>query len=458
MSGAMPDRSPLADLPRIDDLVAAAADLVERYGRGPATAALREAVDGERHRLLAEGGAAPGPDALVATAAATLQGRRPGPPVPVINAAGVVVHTNLGRAPLSAEAVAAMTAAAGYCDLEYDLTTGRRGSRGARLEPLLAEATGAPAGTAVNNCAAALVLTLATLAPGRDVAVSRGELVEIGGSFRLPEIMAASGARLVEVGTTNRTRAADYDLDGVALLLKVHPSNYRMTGFVETPSVEELADVARARGAPLVHDVGSGLLTDRDEPWLAGEPSVTGSLAAGADLVLCSGDKLVGGPQAGLLVGRADLVAACRRHPLARALRLDKLRVAALVATLEAHLRGGDVPTWTMLEADGAELTARAQALAARLGGDVADGATLVGGGSAPGLAVPTPVCRVAVPHPDTVAARLRSGDPPIVVRVDDGALWVDLRTVPHEQDEVVAARLEELLAPERRRDRGEPA
>jgi len=442
----MADRSALARLPRIDDLLTEAAELVDRYGRGPATDALRAAVDTARSRLLVEGGAAPSPAALAAAAAADLAGRRPGPPIPVINAAGVVIHTNLGRAPLSEAARRAMLDAAGYCDLEYDLATGRRGSRGARLDPLLAEATGAQAGMAVNNCAAALVLVLAALAPGQAVAVSRGELVEIGGSFRLPEIMAASGARLVEVGTTNRTRAGDYRVDGVALLLKVHPSNYRISGFAEAPDVGALAEVARDLGVPLVHDVGSGLLADSDERWLAGEPSVAGSLTGGADLVLCSGDKLLGGPQAGLLVGRAELVDRCRRHPLARALRLDKLRVAALVATLEAHLRGAAVPTWAMLRADAGELAARARGLADRLGGEVAEGATLVGGGSAPGLAVTTPLVRLRTDRPDAVAGRLRAGDPPIIVRVDDGALWIDLRTVPPEADGLLADRVATAL------------
>ncbi|HVL99370.1 MAG TPA: L-seryl-tRNA(Sec) selenium transferase [Egibacteraceae bacterium] len=442
----MPDRAGLARLPRIDDLVAAAGDLVARYGRGPATAALRAAVDVARARLLDAGGEPPDATELVAAADADLARRRPGPPRRVYNAAGVVVHTNLGRAPLSDDARQAMLDAAGYCDLEYDLATGRRGSRGARLDPLLAETAGAQDALAVNNCAAALVLTLAALAPGADVAVSRGELVEIGGSFRLPEIMAASGARLVEVGTTNRTRAVDYAVDGVALLLKVHPSNYRITGFAEAPGVAAVADVARDLGVPLVHDVGSGLLVDSDEPWLAGEPSLAGSLAEGADLVLASGDKLLGGPQAGILAGRADLVERCRRHPLARALRLDKLRIAGLVATLEAHLRGTPVPTWAMLRADPVVIAARAKALAARLGGEVTEGATLVGGGSAPGLSVRTPVVRLGAARPDAAADRLRAGDPPIVVRVDDGALWVDLRTVPPEADDLLGERLAAVL------------
>ena len=434
----MTDRPTLAMLPRIDALVAAAGDLVTRYGGTATTAALRRAVDEARRSLLDVGGVAPGVDEVLAVAAADLAVRRPGPPRRVLNAAGVVIHTNLGRAPLSDSARRAVNEAAGYCDLEFDLASGGRGSRGARLEPLLAEAAGAPAAIAVNNAAAALVLVLAALAGGREVLVSRGELVEIGGSFRLPEIMAASGARLVEVGTTNRTRATDYRAGAdVALLLKVHPSNYRVTGFTEAPSVAALAAVARDRGVPLVHDVGSGLLDDADEPWLAEEPSLRGSLAAGADLVLCSGDKLLGGPQAGVLVGRPDLVAECRRHPLARALRLDKLRVAALIATLESHLRGAreELPTWAMLAADPGALRRRATALASRVGGTVEDGETLVGGGSAPGAAVQSPVVRVPAAPPERVAARLRAGDPPVVARVEAGALWLDLRTVPEGSD-----------------------
>jgi L-seryl-tRNA(Ser) seleniumtransferase len=446
----MSSHNPLARIPRIDVLLNAANGLVARYGRGPTTAALRAATEAARQRLLAGGRDVPNVAGLLQAAQAALAARRPGPPRAVLNAAGVVIHTNLGRAPLSAAAVEAMRAAAGYCDLEYDLATGSRGSRGARLDPLVAEAAGAQAGMAVNNAAAALVLTLATLASGREVLVSRGELVEIGGSFRLPEIMAASGARLVEVGTTNRTRASDYRQGrDVALLLKVHPSNYRITGFTEAPSVAELTDVARERGIPLVHDVGSGLLADVSDPWLAGEPSLRGSLEAGADLVLCSGDKLLGGPQAGLLAGRADLISACRRHPLARALRLDKLRIAALVVTLEAHLHGAgeDLPTWAMLRADPEQLRSRSQALAKLVGGLVVDHLTLVGGGCAPGAGALTPVVRIDCPAPDALAAALRAHDPPVITRVEDGALWLDLRTVDAEADELLAQAVAAALA-----------
>ncbi|MGH8896001.1 MAG: L-seryl-tRNA(Sec) selenium transferase [Egibacteraceae bacterium] len=445
----MSTHNSLARIPRIDVLLDAANGLVARYGRGPTLAALRAATEVARHHLASGGQEVPDIDGLVQAAEAALAARRSDPPQGVLNAAGVVIHTNLGRAPLAEIAVNAIYDVAGYCDLEYNLATGARGSRDARVGPLVADATGAQAGMAVNNAAAALVLVLAALASGREVLVSRGELVEIGGSFRLPEIMAASGARLVEVGTTNRTRASDYrEGTDVALLLKVHPSNYRITGFTEAPSVAELAEVARERGVPLVYDVGSGLLADASDPWLAGEPSLRGSLEAGADLVLCSGDKLLGGPQAGLLAGRADLIGACQRHPLARALRLDKLRIAALTATLDVHLRGKQehLPVWAMLRADPDGLRSRAEELAELVGGVVVDGSTLVGGGSAPSAAVPTPVVRVDCPAPDVLAAALRAGSTPVITRVADGAVWFDLRTVEEEMDDLFTEAVEAVL------------
>jgi L-seryl-tRNA(Ser) seleniumtransferase len=442
------DPAALADLPKIDRLLAAADDLVARYGRASTTAALRRSVDraraGLRHGSLST---VPDVAAVLADAADDLATRRPGPPRRVINATGVVLHTNLGRAPLSQSARAAVDQAAGYCDVELDLVSGSRGSRTARLDPLLTDVTGAEAGLAVNNAAAALVLALTALATGREVLVSRGELVEIGGSFRLPEIMSASGARLVEVGTTNKTRPGDFATagDDVAAILAVHRSNYRLTGFTEEPELSQLATVAADRGVALVHDVGSGLLTETGHAWLGDEPSVAGSLAAGADLVLCSGDKLLGGPQAGLLVGDAELVGRCATHPLHRALRLDKLRLAALVATLEQHLsdHSDDVPSWGMLRADSHELRRRATRLAEAAGGTVAEGVSLVGGGAAPDRAVPGPVARLDMDDPDAVATRLRQGDVAVVARVADGALWVDPRTMDPADDELVAARIE---------------
>jgi L-seryl-tRNA(Ser) seleniumtransferase len=442
------DPSRLRGLPAIDRLLAGAGDLVDRYGRAAVTGALRAAVDHARGAALA-GDAVPTAADLIAAAAAALAARWPPPPRPVINATGVVVHTNLGRAPLAPAARDAMIAASGYCDLEYDLPTGGRGSRSARLEPLLCDATGAQAAFAVNNAAAALVLALACMAHSRDVLVSRGELIEIGGSFRLPDIMEASGARLLEVGTTNRTRAGDYFAgDDPAAILSLHPSNYRIVGFVAQPSIAELAAVGAKRRIPLIYDVGSGLL-QRTGGALAGEPAIASALQDGADLVLCSGDKLLGGPQAGLLFGRRDLIAACRSHPLARALRLDKLRIAALHATLELHLRdrAHEVPVWHMLTADTASLQVRCRQLAERLSeaglaADVTVAAGVPGGGSAPDAHLPGPVVRLLVEHPTELATLLRGSDPPIVVRVTDGSVIVDLRTVAPADDERLVATL----------------
>jgi L-seryl-tRNA(Ser) seleniumtransferase len=441
-------RQRLRELPAIDRLLADAGELLDRYGRTAVTAAVRVIVDAAREAVRA-GGAVPSTPDLLAGAASYLAARRPPPPRPVINATGVVVHTNLGRAPLAPAARDALLAASGYCDLEYDLATGGRGARGARLEPLLCDATGAEAAHTVNNAAAALVLALVAVAGGREVLVSRGELIEIGGSFRLPDIMAASGARLREVGTTNRTRASDFAAEGeVGAILTLHPSNYRIVGFVEQPSVMELAAVAAKRDVPLIYDIGSGLLT-RAGGVMAGEPAVTDALRDGADLVLCSGDKLLGGPQAGLLFGRHDLVDACRRHPLSRALRLDKLRIAALHATLDLHLRdrAPEIPVHAMLTADSAALEARCRQLVARLGeagidAEVVEGAGLPGGGAAPDAFLPGPVVRLDVSHPAASATALRGGQPPIIVRVADDRVVVDLRTVAPDDDPVLAARL----------------
>ena len=438
----------LRRLPGIDQLVDAADDLVADHGRSVVTAVLRDVVDTAR-RAVRDGGPIPSAHGLLADASEQIAARRGTALQPVINATGVVVHTNLGRAPLAPAAREALLDASGYCDLEYDLATGRRGARTSRLEPLLCESTGADAAFAVNNAAAALVLALAALADGRGVVVSRGELIEIGGSFRLPDIMAASGARLIEVGTTNRTRADDYLVDDdAAAILTLHPSNYRIVGFVAQPALSELAAVAAKRQIPLLYDTGSGLL-QRSSGALAGEPSVADALRDGADLVLCSGDKLLGGPQAGLLFGRTDLIDRCRRHPLARALRLDKLRIAALQATLELHVRDrrADVPVWRMLHADRTGLAGRCAQLVDSLAvlgvpATVVDDAGLAGGGAAPDAVLTGPVVRLAVDGPTAVATQLRDGRPPIVVRVVDDTVHVDLRTVDPDHDALLAGRV----------------
>jgi L-seryl-tRNA(Ser) seleniumtransferase len=446
------DEDPRRRLPRMDallehpELVARAATL----GRPTVLGAAREALEAGR-RAVAGGGSVPGVEELAARVAGELDGRRARRTRGVVNATGVVLHTNLGRAPLSAAARAAVAEAAGYASVEYDLVAGARGRRGAAAEALLREATGAEAGLVVNNAAGALLLALGGLARGREVVVSRGELIEVGGEFRLPQVMEAAGVVLREVGTTNRTHLRDYAAavgEATGLVLAVHPSNYRVEGFAARPALAELAALAAERGLPLLHDVGSGLLHGE----LGDEPSVAASLRAGADLVLFSGDKLLGGPQAGLVVGRAELVGRLARHPLARAVRADKLTLAALEATLADHLAGrrDQLPVWRALLLTAAELEPRAAAVAAAVGpaASLRAGTSVAGGGSLPGEGLES-VLVVLDPAPagaTEVLARLRAGDPPVVARVERDRLVVDLRTVPPEQDVLVARALAAAL------------
>lgn len=370
----------------------------------------------------------------------------------VTNATGVLLHTNLGRAPWSARAIQrARDAASGYSNLELDLATGERGRRGSYVTALLRSLTGGEDALLVNNNAAGVLLTLAALAAGNSVPVARGELIEIGGAYRLPEVMAASGARLVEVGTTNRTRRGDYEtalqLHRCAAILKVHPSNYRVEGFTEETGVAELAALASAHGIPLIHDVGSGLL-DADMPWLASEPpewarqepAVRQSLEANADLVLFSGDKLLGGPQAGMIVGSEEVVGTLRDHSLARALRPDAVTLAALAATLEAYAEGvaEEIPFWRMALASYERLEARADELAGKVGGRVEPGHSTVGAGSAPGALIPSPL--VVLAGEDRLFESLLALDTPIMARREGGALVIDLRCVEEESDELIAA------------------
>jgi len=386
---------------------------------------------------------------------------------PVINASGVVLHTNLGRAPLADAAVARIALiASGYATLEYDAASGRRGRRDIHAEALLQRLTGAAAAVVVNNNAAATLLVLAALAAGREVIVSRGELVEIGGGFRVPDVMAQSGAVLREVGTTNKTRAADYAAavtDRTALILRVHPSNFRIEGFAERPALAELAAVARHHHVPLAEDLGSGLLTGRtllDQPLahpLAGrEPSVEESLAAGVDICCFSGDKLLGGPQSGIIVGRRDLVDRVRRHPLMRALRVDKITYAALEATLIEYAAGRaptTVPVERMLRATADDIRLRAEALASALRGtvgwraDIVAGASAVGGGSAPGIELPTWL--VAIERhglsASALESQLRHCAPPVIARIENDRVLLDLRTVLPPQDAALIGLLQRL-------------
>jgi L-seryl-tRNA(Ser) seleniumtransferase len=442
------NEDPRRGLPKIDVLLGRP-ELAERvavFGRGPVVGAARAALAASR-RAAAEGQPVPGVEELVERVAGALDRAWARRTRGVVNATGVVLHTNLGRAPLSAAARAAVAEAAGYASVEYDLAAGTRGRRGAAAEALAREATGAEAALVVNNAAGALLLALGGLARGREVVVSRGELIEIGGEFRLPQIMEAAGVVLREVGTTNRTHLRDYAAavgDATALVLAVHPSNYRVEGFATRPALAELAGLASEHGLPLLHDVGSGLLDGR----LGDEPSVAESLRAGADLVLFSGDKLLGGPQAGLLVGRAGLVGRLARNPLARALRADKLTLAALEATLADHLAGrrDQLPVWEALLLTTADLEPRATALAAAVGpaASLRAGTSVAGGGSLPGEGLESVLVEVdpAPAGAATVLARLRSADPPVVARAERGRVVLDLRTVPPEQDALVARAL----------------
>jgi L-seryl-tRNA(Ser) seleniumtransferase len=352
----------------------------------------------------------------------------------VVNATGVIVHTNLGRAPLAAEAIARIDEVArGYSNLEYDLTAGARGSRQDHVANILRRLTGAEAALVVNNNAAAVLLALAALAEGREVLVSRGELIEIGDGFRIPDVLARSGARLREVGTTNRTRAADYERaigDETAVILRVHQSNFRVVGFTERPALKQLAQIAKRAARVLVDDLGSGVLTE-----LADEPSAKESLEAGADLVTFSGDKLLGGPQAGIVVGRADLVEKLRRHPLQRALRADKLTLAALEGTLALSLDASErIPVLRMLRDDG--VRARAERLASLTSGSVEETVARVGGGALPLAEVPSFACALE----EELATPLRSAEPPVVGIVRDGKLLLDCRTLTDDEVEEVAA------------------
>lgn len=432
-------------------------DLVVDHGHDAVVARLRDRLDRAREAA-ARTGHVPATDELVADAAAALAQATRARTRGVVNATGVVLHTNLGRAPLSADAIAAMVDAAGASTVEYDLDTRQRSRRGRHAGELLRTLVGADDALVVNNGAAALVLALAAVAGGHRVAVSRGELVEIGGSFRLPAIIEAAGVGLVEVGTTNRTRADDYaaalaDDPEVVAVLRVHPSNFTIEGFTERPTAAELAAVARTGGATLVHDVGSGVLHDRLPlpPRAAEEPSIAGALADGADVVVASGDKLLGGPQAGLLAGTAATVGACRRHPLARALRVDKVRLAALEATLDAYRRDrvNEVPTWAALQVPLEQLARRADALveAGAAAGVVATRVELdavVGGGTLPGTTLRS-VGVALEGAPDDLADRLGRADPPVVGRVHDGRLVLDLRTVPDDRDAHLRAVLASL-------------
>jgi L-seryl-tRNA(Ser) seleniumtransferase len=445
----------LRSLPSVDQLLQTpeVGELLACYGRPLTLEALRACLD-EVRASYAPDGPIPGEAALLFRTEELLLAWTAPSMRPVINATGVVLHTNLGRAPLSVAAMqAAVAVGMGYATLEYDLDKGQRGSRLRHAEALLCRLTGAEAALVVNNNAAAVLLVLTALARRRSVVIARTQLVEIGGGFRVPDVMAQSGARLVEVGATNRVHLSDYETaleGGPALFLHVHRSNFRLVGFTSEPALVEIARLAHQAGLPLVDDLGSGALLDTARYRLSHEPMVQESLAAGADLVCFSGDKLLGGPQAGIVLGRADLLAKLKKHPLARALRADKLCLAALSATLLHYLKDEaerEIPVWRMLSASPEQIRLRAQAWAQVLDqGLVVPGESAVGGGSLPGETMPTWLLSLAVRSPNRSLARLRQAIPPIIARLENDRLVLDPRTVLPEQDQALLAGLKACL------------
>lgn len=439
----------LRSLPAVDALLRtpAIAALSALHGADATTAAARATVAAAR-TAIQQGEPAPAGAEWPTRVAAQLELDAAPSLFAVVNATGVIIHTNLGRAPLSAAALAAIgRIGGGYTNLEYDLIAGERGSRYDHARRLLCDLTGAEDALVCNNNAAAVYLTLAAHCQDRAVLISRSQLVEIGGGFRIPDVLRQSGAHLVEVGTTNRTHLADFAAavtPATAAILRVHSSNFRQIGFVAMPGLGELAALAHERALLLIDDLGSGTLLDTAPFGLAPEPTVQDSIAAGADLVTFSGDKLLGGPQAGIIVGAAAAIAALRRHPLARALRVDKLTLAALEATLQSYRRGRaleEIPVWRMIAAATEQLGVRAAAWQARLAGagiaaDIWPGESAVGGGSLPGETLPTHLLAVAAPAPDELAAALRARRPAIVCRIQRDHLLFDPRTVLPEQEE----------------------
>ena len=444
----------LRRLPSVDSLLAHSAirEQIRMYGRDLVVNAIRAQLDDTRERILQSAQNDVCQSALVDGIADSLSQQVDSSLRPLINATGVIIHTNLGRALLSKSAREAMVeAAAAYNTLEYDLETGKRGSRLAHASPMLRELTGAEDALVVNNNASALILILSAMAKGREVVISRGQLVEIGGGFRIPAIMRESGAKLVEVGTTNRTRISDYEAaltDSSAMLLRVHSSNFKQIGFVQQPALAELTALARSRGILAVDDLGSGTLIDTAQFGLDHEPTIQESIAAGADLVCFSGDKLLGGPQAGIIVGNCKALSQLKRHPLARALRVDKLTYAALIATLE-HFRRGEAlrkaPVWQMISRSLNDIQETAEKWASAVGGSVIRGESTVGGGSLPGASLPTALLALESESPSRALEQLRGANPPVIARIADGRVLLDPRTVLPEQETDLLAALQSI-------------
>ncbi len=449
--------SDLRNLPSVDQLLQTvqAMNMVTAYGRPLALDAIRAGLDWARNRVR-QGEDLPSTVAILEMAGEQLQDWTRPTLQPLINASGVIIHTNLGRAPLSQAALQAVAEVAqGYSSLEYDLEKGRRGSRTLHAEALLVRLTGAEAALVVNNNAAAVLLALTGLAKRRRVLIARTQLVEIGGGFRIPDVMAQSGAKLVEIGTTNRVHLRDYQQaiaeQPIKLVMRAHRSNFAIVGFHTEPALLQVAQVAHAAGLPVVEDLGSGTLLDTALFGLEHEPTIQESLAAGADLVTFSGDKLLGGPQAGILVGRAEVVDKLKRHPLARAIRADKLALAALTATLTHYLKDealSEIPVWRMISATQESLEVRVTRWQARLGlGKIVPGFSAVGGGSLPGQTIPTPLFALPDFEANRLLASLRKSDPPVVARIQEDQVLFDPRTVLPEQDETLVRVLQAALS-----------
>ena len=450
------------DLPSVDRVMASdgMAALTEAYPRDWVVDLVRRQLDSARQKIR-DGGKAPSAGDVADGVSGELRSMTEVAPRQVINATGVVIHTNLGRAPLSPAAIEAMTQAArGYTDLEMDLSTGRRGSRQAHLQSLLQQVTGAEAALAVNNNASAILLGLSALSVGKEVIVSRAEAVEIGGGFRIPDVLKQSGATLIDVGTTNRTYLRDYEdaiTENTAALLKVHSSNFRVEGFTAEVEPSELVALSKEKGIPVLHDVGSGALLPTEAYGLAHEPTPQESIAAGVGLVFFSGDKLLGGPQSGMIVGTSELVRRLERHPLARAIRIDKMSLAGLTATLLHYLKQeaeSEVPIWRMISADEQEIKGRAEDWKSQLAfpSEVTSNKSAVGGGSLPGETLPTWVlalsCEGSAGGPETVMRKLREAKPPVIARIEDDRVILDPRTVlPEEEDSLLKA-LRDALSP----------
>ena len=451
----------LRNLPSVDQLLQNTPDLIEEFGHELVTNAMRQVLDTVRQNHKA-GEPIPDNDLLIQQIELTLQRWTAPTLTPVINATGVIIHTNLGRAPLSPAATEAMQVVArGYSNLEYDLPQGKRGSRYTHAEALIKRITGAEAALVVNNNAAAVMLVLSALANRRRVVISRTQLVEIGGGFRIPDVMRQSGAKLVEIGSTNRVHLRDYAKaiaeQPIAMLLSAHQSNFKLIGFTTEPSHAELAALAHEHDLPYAEDLGSGTFLNTADFGLEHEPTVQESLAAGVDLVTFSGDKLLGGPQAGIIAGRADLVAKLKKHPLARAIRADKTTYAALSATLLHYVKGEalqEIPIWRMIAADGEDLRARAQKWADQIpGASVIPGESTVGGGSLPGQILPTTLLALDVQSPKKFLTELRAATPPIIARAQDNQVLLDPRTVLPEQDHVLLKSLKRLSNPIQRKN-----